>query len=73
MALTDPLPLRLHRAASITSRTSRTGDPEAAGAQSACVEVAWRIVMLEKALLALLAGKERAAEHAWRVLSIDWS
>ncbi len=73
MALTDPLPPRLHRAASITSRTSRTGDPEAAGVQSDCVEVAWCIVMLEKALLALLAGKERAAEHAWRVLSIDWS
>lgn len=73
MALTDPPPLRLHRAAFLIPRTSRTGDPEAAGAQSACVEVAWRIVTLEKTLLALMAGKERAAEHAWRVLSIHWS
>ena len=59
----DPLPLRLHRAASILSRT---GDPGAADAQSACAETAARIVMLEEALL---AGKEGAAEQARRVLA----
>ena len=69
----DPLPLRLHRAVSIISRTSRTGDPEAADAQSACAEVAGRIVMLEEALIALLSGKEGAAEQARRVLAIDGS
>ena len=63
----DPLPLRLHRAVSILSRT---GDPGAADAQSACAETAGRIVMLEEALLALLSGKEGAAEQAWRVLAI---
>ena len=69
----DPLPLRLHRAASIISRTSRTGDPEAADAQSACCEVAGRIVMLEEALIALLSGKKGAAEQARRMLAIDGS
>ena len=66
----DPLPLRLHRAASILSRT---GDPGAADAQSACAETAARIVMLEEALLALLSGKEGAAEQARRVLAVEWS
>lgn len=69
----DPLPLRLHRAVSIISRTSRTGDREAADAQSACAEVAARIVMLEEALIALLSGKEGAEEQARRVLAIDWT
>jgi len=66
----DPLPLRLHRAASILSRT---GDPGAADAQSACAEIAGRIVMLEEALIALLAGKQGAAEQARRMLAIDGS
>lgn len=66
----DPLPLRLHRAVSILSRT---GDPGAADAQSACAETAARLVMLEEALLALLSGKEGAAEQAWWVLAIDQS
>ncbi len=66
----DPLPLRLHRAVSILSRT---GDPRAADAQSACAETAARLVMLEEALLALLSGKERATEQARRVLAIEWS
>lgn len=66
----DPLPLRLHRAGSILSRT---GDPGAADAQSACAETAVRLVMLEEALLALLSGKEGAAEQAWKVLAIEWS
>ena len=65
--VTDPLPLRLHRAVSILSRT---GDPWAADAQSACTETAARIVMLEEALRALLSGKEGAAEQARRVLAI---
>lgn len=64
--MTDPLPLRLHRAASIISRT---GDPGAADAQSACAETAARLVMLEEALLALLSGQEGAAEQARRVLA----
>lgn len=68
--MTDPLPLRLHRAVSILSRT---GDPRAADAQSACAETAARLVMLEEALLALLSGKEGAAEQAQRVLAIDQS
>ena len=51
----DPMPLRLHRAVSILSRT---GDPGAADAQSACAETAARIVMLEEALIALLSGKK---------------
>ena len=66
----DPLPLRLHRAASIISRT---GDPEAADAQSACAEVAGRIVVLEEALIALLSGKQGAEEQARRVLAFDWT
>lgn len=68
--MTDPLPLRLHRAASILSRT---GAPGAADAQAACAETAARLVMLEEALLALLSGKEGAAEQARRVLAIEWS
>ncbi len=49
----DPLPHRLHRAASIISRS---GDPDAVDAQSACAEAAARIVVLEEAVLALLQG-----------------
>ncbi len=64
--MTDPLPLRLHRAASILSRT---GDPGAADAQSACAGTAARLVMLEEALRALLSSKEGAVEQAWRVLA----
>ncbi len=62
----DPMPLRLHRAMSILSRT---GDPGAGDAQSACGETAGRIVMLEEALLAMLAGKEGAVEQARRALA----
>jgi len=64
--VTEPLPLRLHRAASILSRT---GDPGAADAQSACGEVAARIVMLEEALIAMLSGAKGAADQARRVLA----
>ena len=64
--MNDPLPLRLHRAVSILSRT---GDPGAADAQSACAEVAARIVMLEEALIAVLAGAKGAVDQARRVLS----
>ncbi len=64
--MTEPLPLRLHRAVSILSRT---GDPGAADAQSACAETAARLVMLEEALLALLSGKQGAAEQTRRVLA----
>ena len=60
----DPMPLRLHRAVSILSRT---GDPGAADAQSACAETAAHIVVLEEALIALLSGKKGAAEQARRV------
>jgi hypothetical protein len=63
----DRMPLRLHRAASILSRT---GDPGAADAQAACAETAGRIVMLEEALLAMLSGKEGAVEQARRVLAL---
>jgi len=66
----DPMPLRLHRAASILSRTD---DPVAADAQSACGEVAARIVILEEALHAVLSGKEGAMEQARRAIAIDWS
>ena len=59
-----PLPERLHRAVSILSRT---GDPGAAEAQSACAEVAARLVRLEEAVLALLRG-ELGAEARARVL-----
>ena len=65
--MTDPMPLRLHRAASILSRT---GDPGAVDAQTACAETAARIVMLEEALHALLSGKEGAVEQARRVLAL---
>lgn len=64
--MTDPLPLRLHRAVSILSRT---GDPGAADAQAACAETAARIVMLEEALHGLLSGAEGAADRARRVLA----
>ena len=63
----EPLPLRLHRAVSILFRT---GDPGAADAQSACGEVAARIVMLEEALTAMLCGAKGAADQAHRVLAI---
>ena len=62
--MSAPLPERLHRAASILSRT---GDPGAAEAQSACAEVAARLVRLEEAVLALLQG-ELGAEARARVL-----
>jgi len=62
----DPMPLRLHRAASIISRS---GDPDAADAQSACAETAARIVMLEEALIALLSGAESAVDRARRLLA----
>ena len=65
--MTDPLPLRLHRAASILSLT---GDPGADDAQAACAETAARLVILEEALLALLSGKKGAMEQARRVLAI---
>lgn len=61
----DPLPLRLHRAISILSRS---GDPEASDAQSACAEVAARIVMLEEALHAFLRGDDRARVKAEQAL-----
>lgn len=64
--MTDPMPLRLHRATSIISRS---GDPDAADAQSACAEVAARVVMLEEALLALLRGDAGAEDKARAVLS----
>ena len=63
----DTMPLRLHRAASILSRT---GGPGAADAQTACAETAGRIVMLEEALLAMLSGREGAVEQARRVLTL---
>ncbi len=50
--MTEPLPLRLHRAVSILSRT---GDPGAADAQSACGEVAARIVSKRLVMAVLLA------------------
>ena len=64
--MTDPLPLRLHRAASIVSRS---GDPDGADAQAACAETAARIVQLEEALIALLNGRKKAADQARRVLA----
>ena len=64
--MVDPMPLRLQRAVSILSRT---GDPGASDAQSACAETAARIVILEEALIALLSGQEGAAEQARRVLA----
>jgi hypothetical protein len=68
--MAGPPPLRLQRALSILSRTD---DPGAADAQSACGEVAARIVILEEALRALLAGDLGAEEKARRALAIDWS
>ena len=62
----DTLPLRLHRAVSLLSRT---GDPGAPDEQAACAETAARIVQLEEALRALLSGDGGAAEQARRVLS----
>lgn len=62
----DPLPLRLHRAVSILSRS---GDPGAADAQAACAETAARIVQLEEALIALLNGRKGAGEQAQRLLA----
>lgn len=64
--MTQPMPLRLHRAASILSRS---GDPGAADAQSACAETAARIVMLEEALAGLLEGLEGASDRARRLLA----
>ena len=64
--VTESLPLRLHRAISILSRTD---DPGAADAQSACGEVAARIIMLEEALSAMLASVKSAADQAQRVLA----
>lgn len=68
--MVEPLPLRLHRAASILSRT---GDPGAADAQSACCEVAARLIIIEEALRALLLSKDGAVEQARRALSLDGS
>ena len=68
--MVEPLPLRLDRAASILSRTD---DPGAADAQSACAEVAARFVILEEALHAVLSGKDGAMERARRALALDWS
>lgn len=68
--MADSMPLRLHRAASILSRT---GDPGAANAQSAYAEVAARIVVLEEALHAVLSGKDGAMEQARRALALDRS
>ena len=61
----EPLPLRLHRAVSILSRS---GDPGAPDAQSACAETAARLVMLEEALLSLLRDEEGARDQAIRAL-----
>ena len=61
----EPMPFRLHRAVSIIARS---GDPGAADAQSACAEVAARIVMLEEALLALLRGDRDAETRAHQAL-----
>ncbi len=66
MPMTDRLPLRLHRAVSILSRS---GDPGAADAQAACAETAARIVQLEEALIALLNGHENADAQVRRVLA----
>ena len=62
----EPLPLRLHRAVSILSRSGIAG---AADAQSACAETADRIVQLEEALIALLDGRQGAVEQARRLLA----
>lgn len=65
--MTEPLPLRLHRAVSILSRS---GDPGAADAQAACAETAARLVQLEEALIALLSGNKGADDQARRVLAV---
>ena len=52
----ESLPLRLHRAVAILSRS---GDPGAADAQSALAEVAARLVMLEEALIEAGASLDR--------------
>lgn len=64
------LPFRLQRAAAILAHAD---DHDAADAQSACREVAARIVSLEEALHAVLSSKEGAMEQARRVIAIDWS
>ena len=61
-----PMPLRLHRAVSILSRSD---DPGAPDAQSACPETAARIVMLEEALTALLARTQHSEAKARQVLA----
>jgi len=68
--MVKPLPLRLQRALSILSRTD---DPRAADAQSACGEVAAHNVILEEALRALLGGDTGAEDKARWALAIDWS
>ena len=60
------MPLRLHRAVSILSRS---GDPEAGDAQAACAETAARLVQLEEALAALLSGADGAADRARQLLA----
>jgi hypothetical protein len=65
--MTDPLPLRLHRAASILARS---GDPQADDAQSACSEVAARLVQMEEALIAVLDGAGDSTERVRRVLAL---
>ena len=62
------LPLRMHMAVSILSRSD---DPGAPDAQAACAETAARIVRLEEALLALLRGDPNAMEGAKSVLADD--
>lgn len=62
----EPMPLRLHRAVSILSRS---GDPWAPDAQSACAETAARLVILEEALLAMLRDDEGARSQAVRALA----
>lgn len=64
--MTDPMPLRLHRAVSIIARIR---DPDAEDAQAACAETSARIIMLEEALIALLTGADGVAEQAHRVLN----
>ncbi len=64
--MTEPLPLRLHRAVSILSRS---GDPGAADAQAACAETAARLVQLEEALIVLQNGDKGADDQARRVLA----
>ena len=68
--MVEQLPFRLHRAASIISRTD---DPDKDDAQSACAETAARIVILEEALRAVVEGKPDAAERARWALGFKWS